>query len=292
MNYLDDSSINSKISEFSFQNNSDNNYYKQVSTIRKEIKQNLRKHLCLEHEEIFLLNNSTHCLLNVIYGLNRHSVSISIEEGCYKPYDNITTSYFPYSIPLLTHIDPQTGVVCSLKNADFVLDAAQSIGTIWHHKAAISSKIVFFPLHKHLAIQAGIGVLCIQNKDHYPEISNIAKISESGTVDLRSYNDALNRFIDDPKLFNIAYFDLTNKEANELEKIGFKCITPLQSKTPFIILQSNFVLDKSPCNKKSVITMKKIGAMIYRFSCYKSGTINSASVNCNFKLIKYIKELL
>ncbi|SFU75105.1 DUF6024 family protein [Xenorhabdus koppenhoeferi] len=292
MNYLDDSSINSKISGFSFENNSDTNYYKQVSAIRKEIKQHLRKHLCLEHEEIFLLNNSTHCLLNVIYGLNMHSVSISIREGCYTPYNNITTGYFPHSIPLLTHIDPQTGIICSLKNVDFVLDAAQSIGTIWHHKAATSSKIVFFPLHKHLAIQSGIGVLCIQNKDHYPEISNIAKISESGTVDLRSYNDALNRCIEDPDFFNIAYFDLTDKEANELEKIGFKCITPLQSKTPFVVLQSDFYLDKSPYNKKSVITMKKIGTMIYRFSCYKSGTINSIAVNCNFNLINYIKELL
>ncbi|MBD2810861.1 hypothetical protein ID853_08205 [Xenorhabdus sp. Vera] len=292
MNYLDDSAINSKISGFNFENNSDTNYYKQVSIIRKEIKQNLRKHLCLEHEEIFLLNNSTHCLLNVIYGLNMHSVSISIREGCYTPYNNITTGSFPNSIPLLTHIDPQTGIICSLKNADFVLDAAQSIGTIWHHKAAISSKIVFFPLHKHLAIQSGIGVLCIQNKDHYPEISNIAKISESGTVNLRSYNDALNRCIESPDFFNVAYFDLTDKEENELEKIGFKCITPLQSKTPFVVLQSDFYLDKSPCNKKSVITMKKIGTMIYRFSCYKSGTINSTAVNCNFKLINYIKELL
>ncbi|AOM42451.1 DUF6024 family protein [Xenorhabdus hominickii] len=292
MKCLDDSSINSKILDFNFEEHSDNNYYKQVSIIRNKIKENIRRYLCLDHEEIFLLNNSTHCLLNVIYGLNMHSTSLIVREGSYELYNNITTDSFPRSIPLLTHIDPQTGVVCSLKESDFVLDAAQSVGTIWHHKVAISSKILFFPLHKHLAIQAGLGVLCIKNKNHYPEISKIARISESGTVDIRAYNNALSRCEDNPSVFNVAYFNLMDNEINELENLGFKCITSLNSKTPFVVLQSGFDLDKIPCNKNSIITIKKIGEMMYRFTCYKNGTMNSEPINCNLQLIEYIEGLL
>ncbi|MBC8953970.1 DUF6024 family protein [Xenorhabdus sp. PB62.4] len=292
MNFLDDSAINSKLLAFTSKDKGNDNYYKKVNIIRKEIKKNLREHLQLEHEEIFLLNNSTHCLLNVIYGLNMNSVSISIREGCYAPFNNITTIPFSHSIPLLTHIDPQTGAICSLKESDFVLDAAQSIGTIWYHKIATSSKILFFPLHKHLAIQAGLGVLCVQDKNHYPEISKIARISESGTVNIRTYNDTLVKLKNDPQIFNVAYFSLIDNEINQLEEIGFKCITPLNSKTPFVIFQSNFNLDNTPYNRNSVITMKKIGEMSYRFSCYKNGNINSEPINCNSQLIKYIQGLL
>jgi hypothetical protein len=289
---LDDSSINLRILNINQTYYNGKNYYQYLAYVRDKIKDHLREKLHLKHEKLFLLNNSTHCLVNVICGLSMQSISLSIEKGCYAPYSDIPKCPQHKIIPLLTHIDPNSGRVCKLNAQNFVLDAAQSAGTIAYHNKAVSAEILFFPLHKHIAIQAGAALLCVNNTNQYPEISKIAEISESGTVDINSYNNMRNQLRTNSNLFNIAYFSLTGNEVMEMADLGFDSYTPIKSHTPFVVLKSKLNIDNKILTRDPLISVKKLSDMTYRFSCYVNGSIDSDPVVCNRCLIRYLKGLL
>ncbi len=289
---IDDSSIHFSLIDSNIARYNNKNYYQKVGTIKSDIKFHLKEKLNLKHEEIYLLNNSTHCLLNILYGLSVQSTSLSIQHGCYESYRFLTNKKYEKAIPLLTHIDPNSGKVCTLDDTNYVLDAAQSIGTIIHHQQAITSDLLFFPLHKHLAMQTGISVLCIKNREKYPEISKIAKISESGTVNINIYNQLLSLLESGSYFFNAALLSLTKRHILEISSLGMKVITPAQSNTPFIVIDANVDLNEKLQRQNNIFSVKSLGSHRYRFSCYIKGHIKSTPFDCTSMLIQYLQRLL
>ncbi|MBD2797264.1 aminotransferase class V-fold PLP-dependent enzyme [Xenorhabdus sp. 18] len=287
---LDDSSINSSLLLSDGLQNY--HYFKEIDRIKKQIKYFIKKELRIPHDEIFLLNNSTHCLLNVIYGLNVQGMHLSVENGCYKKYKKINIIRNGECIPLITHISPESGVVNNIKQPEIVLDAAQSIGTIYHHINSLSADVLFFPLHKHLSLQSGVGILCVKRKSNYKEIIKIAQISESGTVSYRVFNDLLTRLKKTPIQFNIANFNMTHNNMSELNKLNIVLLTPTSSKTPFFVVRSPIQLDEIINLKDTAFSLKRLSDNKYRISCYISGSIDSNSIDCTERFINLLKEQL
>lgn len=285
----DDSAINVRLtlsSDASF-----SHYFKEINSIKNEIKCHLREKLNIHHDHIFFLNNSTHCLLNVLYGLVNFDTHLSIDGGCYKPYAEIDVHNGTKSLNLVTHISPDSGKVSDF-NSRVVLDAAQSAGTICHHQRALSADIVFFPLHKHLALQTGIGVLCINYALCYQGIIKIAKLSESGTVNDQVFIKLIHHIRSHSISFNVGIFNLTKHQIDELSLLGVASLTPALSRTPFVVLESSIDLDRITPFSKSPFSIRKQESNRYRISCYCEGSPSSNPVDYSKKLVNIFRRVL
>jgi len=285
---LDDAAINSILLPPEY--NYHTHYFRALQLCRQEIKQQLRDTLAIPHENIFLLTNSTHCLLAVLYGLSVQGRTLSIAAGSYRPYRAIPLSVKEPSLPLLTHISPDSGEVVCIQDPAVILDAAQSAGTICHHAKAFSTDIVFFPLHKHLALQTGIGVLCVRDNPEYKEILKVAKISESGTVNDLVFTSLHNRLSTQAVMFNIAMFSLTQSLAEELSRFGLTSITPLHSQTPFLVFKigSRHLRPEHLIN--TIFSLKILDELHWRISCYIPGGPDTSPVECSNALVNIFRR--
>ncbi|WP_025901654.1 DUF6024 family protein [Tatumella sp. UCD-D_suzukii] len=286
---LDDSAINASL--FPSDSSYCTHYFRALGHCRNEIKKRLRMALSIPHEDIFLLSNSTHCLLTVLHGLSAQSRTLSIEAGCYHPYRMLPQPSYGQSVPLITHISPDSGNVACIHQKAVVVDAAQSIGVVCHHSEAFSADVVFFPLHKHLALLTGVGVLCVRKRYEYETVRKTAQIAESGTVNNVVLQALLERLTTKPLLFNIAMFSLTPAQAESLTMLGFEPVTQLYSQTPFLVVKtsSGHLLPEYLVNNFS---LKMLDANHWRISCYIPGTLDSPPKECASLLINVLRSKL
>lgn len=287
---LDDASINSIL--LPAERNYQTHYFRSLQLCREEIKQKIIDALTIPHENIFLLTNSTHCLLTVLYGLSVQGRTLSIAAGSYRPYKTIPLLVKEPSLPLLTHISPDSGEVVCIQDSAVILDAAQSAGAICHHAKAFTTDIVFFPLHKHLALQTGIGVLCVSDNPEYKEILKVAKISESGTVNDHVFRSLHNHLTTQTVMFNIAMFNLTQALAEELSCIGLTSITPLYSQTPFLVFKIGSRHPRPERLVKTIFSLKILDELHWRISCYIPGEPDASPVECSTALVNILRRKL
>ncbi|HHB1596996.1 TPA: DUF6024 family protein, partial [Vibrio campbellii] len=233
LKHQDDSSINSQIAK----NHDGSTYFKTLRKVRESIKKKLCHELGIEHRHVFLLNNTTHCLLTVMYGLASCQKSLLIGGGAYKPYTEFPTVLFQDGIELVTHIEPESGKVHSTLEGK-ITDAAQSIGTINHHRIALYSDVVFFPLHKHLALEAGMALLCIKSSFEHINVVKTAKIAEAGTCNLNLLNSLQKKLDKEGTWINLGFFELSQETVAALTKLGIECITPSGARTPFLVFNT------------------------------------------------------
>jgi hypothetical protein len=267
-------------------------YFRSLRYCKNEIKHQIKLALGIPHEDIYLLSNSTHCLLTVLYGLSVQGRTLSIEEGSYRPYRDIHKASNEQQVPFVTHIDPNSGKVACISEKTAVLDAAQSVGTVCHHDTAFLADVVFFPLHKHLALQIGVGVLCVSAKHEYNEIREIAKLSESGTANDMVFKSLYQRLITRQIMFNIAMFSLTSATAEKLIILGFEPVTPLYSRTPFLVIKTTSGHLSPGCLEGTVFSLKTLDKCHLRISCYIPGRPGSVPVECSATLINILRSKL
>lgn len=267
-------------------------YFRSLQHCKNEIKQQIKLALGISHKDIYLLSNSTHCLLTVLYGLSIQGRTLSIEEGCYRPYSDLHQVSNKQQIPFVTHIDPDSGKVACISDKTAVLDAAQSVGTVCHHDSAFLADVVFFPLHKHLALQIGVGVLCVNARHEYNEIREIAKLSESGAANNLIFTSLYQRLTTRQIMFNIAMFSLTSAIAEKLIILGAVPVTPLYSRTPFLVIKTTSGHLPPGCLEGTVFSLKTLDQCHLRISCYIPGRPGSAPVECSATLINVLRSKL
>lgn len=280
LKYQDDSSINSQI----VKNHDDGSYFKVLYKVRESIKKKLCHRLEIEHSHVFLLNNTTHCLLTVMYGLASCQKSLLIGDGAYRPYTDIPTPLFQDSVELVTHIEPESGKVHSTLDGT-ITDAAQSIGTIQHHRTALYSEVVFFPLHKHLALEAGMALLCIKSSFEHTNVVKIAKIAEAGTCNLNLLNSLQKKIDSEGIWINIGFFELSQKTMVALTKLGIECITPSGVRAPFLVFNTQRDLTGLVKNIPDQLSLKQLSTNTYRITCFIKGNLMGDGVNCDEQLI-------
>lgn len=287
---LDDAAINAAL--LPPDGNYYTHYYRSLQHCKNEIKQRLRFSLNIPHQDIYLLANSTHCLLTVLHGLAIQGRALTIGAGSYRPYRSLSSSSGTQHFPLITHISPDSGNVASMRETSVVLDAAQSAGTVCYHAAAFSADVVFFPLHKHLALQIGVGVLCVSGRHEYDALRETALISESGTASDLVLKPLQQRLSTQSLMFNIAMFSLTSEFAEEFIVLGFVPVTPMYSRTPFLVFKTTYGYLPPGCLQGTAFSMKMLDATHLRISCYLPGDAHSAPVECSATLIDILRSKL
>lgn len=285
---LDDSSINAALTLH--KGDYHTHYYKALNQCKEHIKKNLKSVLSIPHPHIFLMANSTHCLLTVMYGLAASKRHLVIEEGNYQPFNQIPRITGGLPVSLVTHIAPESGVTSPVNDHNIVLDAAQSAGTICYHSIAMTADIVFFPLHKHLALQTGIGVLCVSANREYKNVVSTAQVCEAGTGNSEVFTTLRNRLVDKSIVFNIAIFDLNQYRYNLFKKIGFISITPLHSKTPYLVFKLALPIHTSIAINSEIFSIKIMNKSHCRITCYKPGTMDSSPVDFSDMLIELLRK--
>jgi hypothetical protein len=296
MKALDSSSINSNLTK-ECGIKGDYNYYQLCNKIRIAIKKQLKNKLHIPHKHIFILSNTTHCLLTVMQGLIQDGSGIDIVDGCYAPYKNFRVNSDNKSYKLITHITPDNAVVCNISSRSSIVDAAQSIGTIGYHHEALSADIVFFPLHKHLAIEVGFGILCVNNNPKYQSVVDIASISESGTQSLYQLNKLAKKIYLGKDFINIAIFKIDYYVKKKLASLAINILSPTDHETPFIVVKSNMANLLNMSESPLTITVKKLipDQDIYRISCFIRGNLLLKKIDCTHilleLLIKNTKEI-
>lgn len=238
---IDDSALHPDLRSFT----DASGYYSLLSKRTEQLKSLIKRSIKLDHE-LFLLSNTTQALMVAAYGLRACGIALDCRRAGYKNFQR-----FPYCDPatndltrieLRTHIDPNTGKISSLNRVSdevMVVDAAQSIGAIAHHQQLSKADIISFPLHKHLGLAAGLGVLAIKDTPELHTTRRAAAIAQQGTKSLSTINAAiLNYHLNEGRVFNRVIFNCSSSLYDELKiRNNVEIVTPEMSSTPFICLR-------------------------------------------------------
>ncbi len=141
-------------------------YFKKAAALRAKILGELTKTVSARHE-LFLSGNTSSGLLAVCLAAARAQMApLGLANRPYPPYEKLLG--YPDSLAenraacVCTHICPLTGEVFDLRarhDALLIVDAAQSLGTVFQPVLVDAAPIFVGPLHKHLNLAPGLGVV-------------------------------------------------------------------------------------------------------------------------------------
>lgn len=224
--------------------NPDSQYYRECMVARSELKEILSTELRITHD-IYVLANTTHGFVTTALGLMFDGFQLSARPDSYTPYQCIvpelhsTMSGEP--VRLVTHISPQTGEIYQPVEASgrpTVVDVAQSFATTGFHQHALAADIFICPLHKHIGLARGLGLLAISPTAKLPNMQAVARMAEMGTIDLDVLSLAISRALKfRGRLVNLFCLKLRNYHRDGLERVGIRVVSPLNSPLPFAVLE-------------------------------------------------------
>lgn len=219
------------------------NYFRACAAARDALKANLACHLGLGHD-LYLLSNTTHGLVTVVAGLASDGILLDASSSPYSGYVSlvpIPQAATSGSTRLVTHIDPVSGAVADLSSRmqrPMVLDAAQSFGTIGHHAEVSRADIFICPLHKHVGIAPGLGLLGLKPDLFAPGLRAYAASAERGAAFLPLLQQALDQIErHNGNLINTLVFNVDEAFRSAIEGLGITLLTPDARDLPFVCLR-------------------------------------------------------
>ncbi|WP_266065074.1 DUF6024 family protein [Brucella intermedia] len=268
-------------------------YFRRCAFVRSELKARLARYLDLEHD-LFLLSNTSHALVTAIAGLLHNGLLLDTTTSGYSPYAELPSSLEARKaarrVPLLTHADPTTGQVIELpRRTEFptVLDAAQSFGTIRHHGKVTLADIFICPLHKHVGVSTGLGLIGIKPGLQLPSLRAHAKAAEMGAASLMVLEAALLRVDEHQgRIVNVLTFDPDDAFREVLSEHGVSVLTPNGAGLPFVCLRGSFpdhLIDACAIHELSVKRFTSEG--VVRISGALRGTLVSAPTDRRDQLL-------
>ncbi|WP_104087697.1 DUF6024 family protein [Cryobacterium sp. N19] len=161
-------------------------YYAQAAELRSTITCALVRDLGAGDFRPYLLHNSTSALMAVLFAATNAGRSINTEgpiEQHYSPYNFLLPRAGPLADwELRTHVSPVTAVVDELGGRSIrIVDAAQSLGTVLTPALLTGSDVAIAPLHKHLGLVVGLGLVLVRRDvpDLEP-VHRVLRVAESG----------------------------------------------------------------------------------------------------------------
>jgi hypothetical protein len=257
-------------------------YYRRCATARAQLKGLLAEHLAIEHD-LFLLSNTTHGLITALAGLALDGIDLDVSTSKYPAYSAIPrwpAKTAVASTPLLTHVDPLTGLISAIpKGAPIptVVDAAQSFATIRYHADVLRADVFVCPLHKHAGIAAGLGLLGIKPELTMPGLRSVASVAETGTSCLSLLETAVSQIIArDGRILNTLTLDLDPGFREELTTVGVTVLTPANAGLPFVCLRGvPPPWTAQDCRRSGLFLKSFRSQSITRISGASRGSLNS-----------------
>ncbi|WP_323989145.1 DUF6024 family protein [Nguyenibacter sp. L1] len=258
------------------------NYFRACAAARHELKSLLSSYLQLRHD-LYLLSNTSHGLVTVAAGLAHDGIILDASSSPYPGYAALAP--LPQTatgrrVRLLTHVDPLSGVVADLASGiqqPIVLDAAQSFGTIGRHADIARAEIFICPLHKHVGIAPGLGLLGLRPDLIVPGLKSYAAAAEQGTAYLPLLRQALDEIErHNGNLVNTLTFNVDKGFRSVLDNMGITLLTPNAELLPFVCLRGPLpgrLVDE--CLKHNLSTKHFVAQNIIRISGAKRGALHS-----------------
>ncbi|GHI41567.1 DUF6024 family protein [Streptomyces violascens] len=218
-------------------------YFAEAAALRTSVKERLRQELRAPNFTPYLVHNTTSGLLAVLFAASARGRTVRTcgpDNQHYPAYAGI----LPHSgrdaeWELRTHVSPLSGTIDDLAGEGVqIVDAAQSLGTALTSAALSRGDVVLAPLHKHLGLAVGLGLVLVRSgRPELEHVHSVLGVAESGAQSLdllRTAERALQEA--EGRIFNRAVIDVDDglrawcaqhgmRLLNRGHGVPFACIT-------------------------------------------------------------------
>ncbi len=170
-------------------------YYRRTAEVRDRILNRIARNIGTRHT-LFLTTNTSQGLLAICLAASRARMSpLRLLNRPYPQYETLLgypgTLAANQAISLCTHICPLTGEVFDLRSCVeslLIVDAAQSLGTVFQQELVDTAPVFIGPLHKHMNLVPGLGLVAVDIEGvdavFAAALRTVLEVMEHGTMNL------------------------------------------------------------------------------------------------------------
>ena len=247
-------------------------YFKKAAALKERIRTGLRQSLGERHE-LFLSGNTSNGLIGVCLAVARAGLSPpGLANRPYSPYEKLLgcPDLLETDRPLqvCTHICPLTGEVFDLRARGaslLIVDAAQSLGTCFQEELVETAPIFIAPLHKHLNLVPGIGVVGVDfdaaDAMLGSSLRTVLEVMEHGAVHLGVLEECVQR-LDERQgrtTLNQVRIRVGERLISAANPIGLRVLTPPGTQAH---IASFTTVNGSPVTER--LDASRVGARIFK----------------------------
>lgn len=211
-------------------------YYREANALKAQIRTGLKRSLGGPHE-LFLAGNTSSGLVAALLGvmLRGHRLPQLLNRP-YPPYEKVLgfTAAAGGRFAFVTHISPLTGEVRALRSgpeAALVVDAAQSLGTLFQAEVVNSAAVFVGPLHKHWNLVPGLGIVGVDFDavgDAGEGLRTALEVLEHGTTNLSVLQACVRRLAEmgGGPAVNRARIAVGSQLQSAADELGLRVLTP------------------------------------------------------------------